>query len=298
MSKILRNCENSTRLTRRKTMLRFLLMLGMHLGALSAPFCFDWSVIPVTAMLFLISGIGISVGYHRLLTHRAFKTTPLLEKIFATMGAVAFQGGPLEWVALHRIHHKFSDTHEDPHTPAKGFWYGYITWLLDCDDRVQDPAQRDRYIPDLIAVSYYQFLDRHPYSVEIFLAAALFLVGESMAPGLGGAWLVYGIFVRFVLMQHVTWMVNAVTHRFGYQNFETRDNSQNCWWLALLSFGEGWHNNHHAKPTSANFGSRLLELDFGFWVIKGLEKLKLIWEVKNGFSDKDDTARTRASTPV
>lgn len=260
-------------------------LIVTHLGALAAFWTFSWSALVITATLFACTGLGVTVGLHRLLTHRSFKTSKTVEAILATLGALAFQGGIIEWVTLHRIHHQNSDTQKDPHTPKWNFLFGYFLWVLIDDHRPLNFEMRAKYTPDLIQSPFLSWLDKNSICLQLSLAFVLFSAG-LITDGLFLAlsWVVWGIFVRIVMVQHVTWLVNSASHRFGYRNFENNDNSSNCWWVAFLTFGEGWHNNHHAQPSSANFGARRLEFDSGYLVLKVLAKLGLVWEIKNGFA--------------
>lgn len=283
-------------LTAKKSWLRFLRIAFMHLGCLAAPFYFSWSGLILAAIGFQLTGFGVTIGLHRFLTHRSFKTSQFLGRIMATLGALAYQGGVIEWVALHRIHHKHSDKQGDPHTPTKGFWFGHFLWTLFYDERVLDPASRSLYVPDLMQDPYLRFLDRFPTVLQIALATALYIAGNFVEPGLGISWVVYGIFVRFVVVQHVTWLVNSAGHTWGYKNFDNRDESTNCWWVALLALGEGWHNNHHAKPSSANFGYLWYEVDSAFSVIRTLQRCGLVWDVKDHFKDLTDASASSSNS--
>jgi stearoyl-CoA desaturase (Delta-9 desaturase) len=236
---------------------------------------------------YLVSGLGVTVGYHRLFTHRSFQTFPAIRYAFATCGQLAVQGNVVSWAANHRKHHQFSDRSGDPHSPhadrgdgftegLKGLWHAHTGWLFD-----NAVAERSRYAPDLLA-------DRGLRVVaNLFLPIVLL---SLLIPGLvGWAWIggrygflagfVWGGLVRILLLHHVTWSINSICHYWGRRRFEVRDESRNVWWLSWLSFGESWHNNHHAFPSSAFHGLRRLEIDPGGWVIRALEGCGLAWRV-------------------
>jgi len=199
--------------------------------------------------------------------------------VFATLGGLPFKERNIEWVALHRIHHAYTDVDEDPHTPSKSFWRGHMFWVFERDPRVSDSSLRFRWVKDLCDDPYIVFLERWPVVLQVALMCVLYLIGEAVGRGLGLAWCVYGGFVRITVLQHVTWLVNSAAHKWGYRNTETKDQSTNNWVVALLTFGEGWHNNHHAMPRSASFARRWFELDLGFLIIRSLERLGLVWDV-------------------
>jgi fatty-acid desaturase len=243
-----------------------------HVGALAAIPFFTWPAFAVCMiLLFTISPLGVTLTYHRLLTHRSFKVPKWLEYILATIGALSAQGSPLLWVAEHRIHHKYSDTPNDPHSPRDGFFHSHIGHLFYVKDHHCEKVMI-RYVPDLNKQAYYRFL--HKYNVLIALSALplLYLAG-------GWPFLLWGGFMRVTLMLHFTWFVNSATHTWGYRNYETRDQSRNIWWVALLSAGEGWHNNHHAQPNSAAHGQKWWEFDLTYRIIRGLRFLGLATDV-------------------
>ncbi len=243
----------------------------LHLGLVLVPYFFSWQALLVTFVLyFLTLCLGITLGYHRLLSHRSFDAPKWLEYLFATFGALSLQGGPIEWIGEHRMHHKHSDGHKDPHNAKKGFWWCHVGWLFH--NRYADEVLR-KHTKDLNGDPYYEFIHKYHVLMQIMLGVILYLIG-------GWGFVVYGIFLRLVLCFHATWFVNSVSHRFGYRNYQTKDNSRNCWWVAILAFGEGWHNNHHAYPYSAKQGLKWWEFDITWMVIWVLKKLHLIDRVK------------------
>jgi stearoyl-CoA desaturase (delta-9 desaturase) len=248
-------------------------------GLVIAPCCFSISGLVVATLVLIVTGLGVTVGLHRLLAHRSFSTYRWLERTLATLGALAFQGGVVDWVAVHRMHHAYADTDGDPHTPKVSFWRGHFLWLFRYDPRMADPSLRARYIKDLCKDRYIMLLEDRSISLQVLLFLVLYVAGELAGPDLGLSWAVYGVFVRAAALEQIAWLVNSVAHRWGYRTFDTADDSVNCWWLALPSLGEGWHNNHHAFPRSARFGLRWYELDLGFVAIRLLQALHVAWDV-------------------
>ncbi len=244
---------------------------GVHLAALAVfiPGTFSWAAVGVAVGLhWLTAAVGITLGYHRLITHRSFKAPKWLEYFFLFCGTLACQS-PIEWVAKHRMHHQFSDTSDDPHDINKGFWWTHVGWILHilpCDATMGD------YVKDLTRDPVYGFFDRTMMLWQVLLAIGLFLIG-------GWPFLVWGIFVRLVAVYHTTWFVNSATHRFGYRSYDAGDKSTNCWWVALIAYGEGWHNNHHAFPRSARHGLRWWEVDVTWWMINVLRAFGLAKKV-------------------
>lgn len=243
-----------------------------HLTLLFVPATFTWPALGVFAFLYWLTlGVGLTLGYHRLLSHRSLEVPKWLEYAIVTCGALANQGGPIEWIGTHRLHHQYSDKDGDPHNASEGFWWSHILWLFG---RVPSEAALRRRTRDLNGDPYYEFLHRGGFTLlTLGLAVALYAVG-------GWPYVVYGVFLRIVVVFHTTWFVNSVTHKFGYRNYATRDSSTNCWWVAILTFGEGWHNNHHAVPNSARHGLRAHELDVTWLTIALLRWLGLASRVQ------------------
>jgi len=245
-----------------------------HLGALAALFFWSWQAIVTAVVLYWVAGsLGIGMGYHRLLTHRGYKVPRIVEYFLATCGSLALEGGPIQWAATHRIHHAHTDREGDPHTPRDGRWWSHVGWILRGDAQQHDQATIARYVPDLAKDRFYVWLDRLYYVPLIVLALALFAFG-------GWSVMLWGIFVRGTLALHATWLVNSATHLWGRQRFDTGDDSTNSWWVAMLTFGEGWHNNHHAHPTSARHGFKWYEVDVNWWGIRALQFLGLARGIK------------------
>jgi stearoyl-CoA desaturase (delta-9 desaturase) len=251
---------------------------GLHAGALLAlvPSFFTWQALGVCLVMhWLWGGIGICLCYHRLLTHRSFATRPQwLEYVLTAIGCMASQGGPVGWVADHRKHHAHSDEEMDVHTPHKGFWWAHMMWWLTPDpDSLHSPAYFERWAPDLYKDPVLRWLDRWFFLFPIAIASTLFAIG-------GMPWLVWGFFVSSVLVLHTTWLVNSATHVWGYRSHKTRDDSTNLWWVAILTYGEGWHNNHHAYQTSARHGLSWWEVDMTYIAIRTMQLLGLAHSVK------------------
>ena len=240
-------------------------LVVLHAGALAGLFMFNWHVLLAGVALYCIGiGLGISMGYHRLHTHRSYKLPLWLEYFLAVCGTLTLQGGPIFWVATHRIHHQFSDKPGDPHSPRDGAWWSHIGWLLVGESKHNNTKLMAKYAPDLAKDRFYVLLNNYHWIPVILLAALLFAIG-------GLPLMLWGTFVQIVFGLHATWAVNSATHMWGGRRFQTRDDSRNNWWVALLSFGEGWHNNHHAHPTSARHGLAWYEIDFSWILISTLK---------------------------
>lgn len=246
---------------------------GVHLGCCLAPFFFTPSALLVSVLLFALTSLGITVGYHRLLTHRSYRAPKWLAYLIVLCGALSVQAGPATWVAIHRQHHAHSDQEDDPHDASQGFWWSHLGWMVKLTPRRLDPEFTKRLARDILEDPFYRFLDRAFLPVALLGALLLYQIG-------GWPWVFWGFFVRVAAVFHTTWLVNSAAHRYGYRNFVTKDLSTNCWWVALLTFGEGWHNNHHAFPTSARHGLKWWELDISWLVISGLERIGLVEKVR------------------
>ena len=255
----------------------------LHVGAVAALFCFTWIGALTALVLFWLTGsIGICLGYHRLFAHRSFKTFPIIEKALAIIGALGGEGSPLFWVSGHRKHHKFSDQDDDPHSPKDGLWWSHFLWLFPRTD--PHPQQTfQRYAKDLYREPFHRFLHATFICWHFVLGFTLFGTGWVIWDLRTAVSLVlFGIFFRLTCVLHVTWLVNSASHIWGYRNYETSDNSRNLWWVGLLAFGEGWHNNHHAFPGRARHGHRWWEFDLTYRTICLLEKAGIVWDVKHG----------------
>jgi fatty-acid desaturase len=246
----------------------------LHLGAVAALFTFSWRLAAASVFLYWVSGaIGISMGYHRLHTHRSYHVPRLLEYLFALCGSLALEGGPIFWVAVHRIHHQNSDRPGDPHSPRDGAWWAHAGWLLSGERQHNQTQKMSKYAPDLAKDRFYVWLNNWHWTPTVALAVLLFLIG-------GAPLVLWGICMRAVFGLHTTWLVNSATHMWGRRRFETRDDSRNNWWVALLTFGEGWHNNHHAHPSSARHGLAWYEFDPSWLQIRTLKLLGIAKKVQ------------------
>lgn len=264
--------------------LRTLPYLGMHLACV-AVFWVGWSPVAVAVAVFLyaIRMFAITGFYHRYFSHRAFKSSRPVQFVFALIGAASVQRGPIWWAAHHRHHHMASETPDDPHSPVQlGFWRSHTGWFLTHEHF----GIREKRVKDWLKFPELRFLDRFDIVVPVVLAVALLLLGnwlETAAPGLGtsgGQMLVWGFFISTVVLYHATFTINSLAHRWGKRRYDTDDDSRNNWFLALITFGEGWHNNHHHYPVAARQGFYWWELDMTWYAIKLMEKLGLVWDVK------------------
>lgn len=250
-------------------------LVSIHLLALLSPWFFSWDALGVAILMHWLCGsIGICLGYHRLLTHRSLQTPKWVEYIIVTIGALALQGGPLFWVATHRMHHAFTEDNErDPYSSNRGFWWSHMLWLVFPQGQTFDPEVHNSLVPKLAKNPYYSWLNQYYPLLQIPLGLILYMLG-------GWSYVIYGIAVRVVVLWHSTWLINSATHLWGYRNFDSDDDSRNLWWAALLTYGEGWHNNHHAYPSIAKAGLRWWELDVTWWAILILERLNLAHHVR------------------
>jgi len=252
-------------------------MLLFHVGAVAALFFFSWKAFFTALFLYWVAGsLGIGMAYHRLLTHRGYKTPKWMEYFLTTCAVLALEGGPIFWVATHRIHHQFSDKEGDPHSPRDGKWWAHVGWILVGKSMHHDTKTLARYVPDLAKDKFHVWITKYHYVPMIVLGLALLAIG-------GVPLVLWGVCFRTVLGLHATWLVNSATHIWGSRRFETRDMSTNSWWVALLSFGEGWHNNHHAHPVSAAHGLRWYEIDlnwYGIWLLSKIGLAKDVYRYK------------------
>jgi stearoyl-CoA desaturase (delta-9 desaturase) len=249
-------------------------MAAFHILSIAAFFYIDTSAILVAAFLWWVTGsLGIGMGYHRLLTHRGYKTPKWIEYLLTLCGVLALEGGPIFWVATHRIHHQHSDHDGDPHTPREGTYWAHIGWIFSGAAMHHDTATLARYVPDLCRDKVHVFLTTWHWVPQVILGFVLLALG-------GWSWVLWGTFFRVTYGLHATWLVNSATHLWGRRRFVTRDDSTNNWWVAMLTWGEGWHNNHHAHPVSARHGLAWYEIDMNYIGIRTLEKLGLAWDIK------------------
>jgi len=248
----------------------------------------NWTDVVLFVVMYFFTGIGITVGFHRLLTHRSFKTSPWLRGLFGILGSAAIEGPVISWVADHRKHHTFSDEHGDPHSPhvdhgggfkgaMKGLFHAHVGWIFIHTQR----GNKERFAPDLIKDPVINWVDR---TFIIWAVAGLLLpfflgwiIGGTLVAGLTG--LLWGGLVRVFVLHHFTYSINSLCHTFGKKEFETTDESRNLALIAIPTLGEAYHNSHHAFPTSATHGLRWYQVDVSSLVINGLEKAGLVWDV-------------------
>ncbi len=261
------------------------IVVSVHVLALAAlfPWFFSWTGVVVALLgLYVYGTLGINIGFHRLLSHRSFRCPMWLERFFVVQGACCMMHSPAKFVAFHRMHHRFSDSEKDPHSPRNSLAWGHVGWVI-CESAEIDWSDVYRqYAKDLVSERFYRQFERRPLVVWLYLlhsllfflvgfVIGLFVEGSAMsALQFGSSLLVWGVFVRTVAVWHITWLVNSAAHTWGYRNYETRDNSQNNWLAAIISNGDGWHNNHHAVPRAADHGRRWFELDVAYLTIKFL----------------------------
>jgi stearoyl-CoA desaturase (delta-9 desaturase) len=267
---------------------------GTHLLALLAfvPWLFSWTGVALAFLgLYVFGTLGINLCYHRLLTHQGFKCPRWLEHSLATLGVCCLQDTPARWVAIHRLHHRDSDQQADPHSPLVDLAWGHFTWLWVENRETNSVATYDQFARDILRDPYYFRLERRLNWLWIYVAHAALFYLAGFAIGLastgqimggvqfGSSLLVWGVFVRTVAVWHITWSVNSLTHRWGYRNYETGENSRNNWFVALVSNGEGWHNNHHADQRAAAHGHRWWEVDITWLTVRLLAAVGLATDV-------------------
>lgn len=274
------------------------------LGLLSLfPYLFSWTAFLVFLLSVHVFGQGITIGYHRLLTHRSFKTPIWVERVFAILGICSMEDTPARWVTVHRLHHVHSDEVPDPHSPRVSFWWSHMGWLMYLNRQTQSVAGLEKFSKDLLRDPFYMRLETRPFSQFIYIFGQLpvyFALGFALsflftpfegstlfegsprfssAIQLGLSMVQWGVIMRIIAVWHITWSVNSLSHIFGYRNYQTGEGSTNNWFVALLSVGEGWHNNHHEDPSAATVQHRWWELDISYYEIKFLEMLGLASEV-------------------
>ena len=264
--------------------IRVVPFVGLHLACLGVIWVgVSWVAVAVAAALYALRMFAITGFYHRYFSHKAFKTSRPMQCLFALIGAMSVQRGPLWWASHHRNHHRHSDTEADFHSPVtRNMWWAHMGWFLTPRGFATDWSS----IRDLERYPELRWIDRFDTLIPVALAAGLFFLGEWLAaahPGLGTSgpqMLIWGFFISTVVLFHATVTINSLAHRFGSRRFPTRDNSRNNLWLALLTFGEGWHNNHHHYPGSARQGFRWWEIDLTYYGLRLLGLFGLVWDLK------------------
>lgn len=261
---------------------------AIHIAAFLAflPYYFSWpGLILCLVLIWATASLGVSLCYHRLLSHKSWVPHPALRFVLLYFAALALQSGPIKWSVTHRLHHRESDHEDDPHSPLKNFLWSHILWNFWTTPALEDKAYVRRLAPDLVDDKLLQFFNR--YFFWIWSASAVitwtigYFAGGTGAAGtqLGWSLVVWGFLVRTVLVWHNTWFVNSVTHVWGYRNYNTEDDSRNLWWVSVLTFGEGWHNNHHAIAGSARYTQKWWEFDPTWWALCAFRMMGLVKKV-------------------
>jgi fatty-acid desaturase len=249
-------------------------MIALHLCALGAVFFFTWQALILAVFMWWVAGsLGIGMGYHRLLTHRGYKTPKIIEYLLTTCGTLAIEGGSISWVATHRMHHQNTDKEGDPHSPREGGFWAHMGWIITGRAMHQDRSELLPYVPDLRKDKFHLWISKWHIVPSVAIGILFYAIG-------GWPWVFWGVFVRTVVSLHATWLVNSATHMWGSQRYETGDDSTNSFWVAVLTFGEGWHNNHHAEPQTARHGREWYEVDVNWYGIFALKMIGLAWDIK------------------
>lgn len=266
----------------------FLWISAVHIIAFSTCwYYFTWQAFILFVFLFYMVGmVGITFGFHRLLSHKGFKTNRFIENFAAFCGTLACQGGPVSWIGQHRVHHAYSDQPEDPHDIHKGFWHSHVGFIFNRRYDLDNYDEVSQYCPDIAKRKWFVFLDKYMIPIQFVFGFSLYPLGGLLghAPGFdyynAMSFIIWGVFVRLVAGYHVTWLVNSATHKWGSRPNITTDESRNNWWVGLLAFGEGWHNNHHAQPRSARHGWRWWQFDQTWILISTLKFFGLVTKVE------------------
>jgi stearoyl-CoA desaturase (delta-9 desaturase) len=262
---------------------RIVPFIGIHLAcALVIVVGISWTAMVVCLLSYLIRMFAITAFYHRYFSHKTFKTTRVVQALFAALGATATQRGPIWWAAHHRHHHIHSDSVNDTHSPKHGFFHSHLKWFL----LKKNFATKTEYVKDLQQFPELKFIDRYDIVFPVFYASLLYLLGNLLqqhVPTLntsGWQLVVWGYFISTVLLSHVTYCINSLAHVFGFRSYDTKDDSRNNFILAILTLGEGWHNNHHCCPGSAKQGFKWWQIDLSYYVLFMMNKAGIIWDLK------------------
>jgi sn-1 stearoyl-lipid 9-desaturase len=249
-------------------------MVAFHVGAIAALFFFSWKALVLALVLWWVAGsLGIGMGYHRLLTHRGYKCPKWVEYFLTTCATLALEGGPMFWVATHRVHHQNSDKADDPHSPRDGGFWAHVGWIITGRAMHNHSDALLPYVPELRKDKFHVWISKWHWVPITALGVVILAIA-------GWQYVLWGIFLRTVVGLHTTWLVNSATHMWGKQRFVTTDTSRNSFWVAMLTFGEGWHNNHHAHPQSARHGLAWYEFDLNWYGISALRLLGLAWDIR------------------
>jgi len=262
---------------------------AFHAGAIAALFFFTWKAFALAVVLGWVAGsLGIGMGYHRLLTHRGYKTPKWMEYFLTVCGTLALQGGPIAWVATHRVHHQNTDKEGDPHSPRDGGIWAHMGWVLTGQVMHNNAKEFLAFVPDLRKDKFHVWISKWHWIPLTLLGMFLFAIG-------GWSCVLWGLFLRTSVELHATWLINSATHMWGSQRFITGDTSKNNFWVAMLTFGEGWHNNHHASAQAARHGLAWYEFDLNWYGICVLRMFGLAWDIKQR---KLEPTTHRPSEPV
>ena len=269
--------------------------ISVHVGALFAltispsPFALF-----MVFLMYFIRMFGITAGFHRFFSHKTFKTSRAFQFILAYLATSSAQMGPIWWASHHRHHHKYTDEIEDPHTPTlKGFFWAHVGWIMS----PSNVPTKEEYVGDLKRFPELRFLDKYHYLAPFSMAVSLFALGEYMALnhsqyGTNGIeLLMWGFFVSTVILYHATFTINSVCHVFGYRTYDTKDGSVNNWLIAILTLGEGWHNNHHAFPNSERQGHKWYQIDICHYILWSLSKIGIVWDIRDVPDDSTKVKR-------
>ena len=250
------------------------IVTSFHLLAIPVLWTFSWqNLVALLIGNWIVGSLGVGLGWHRLLTHRSFKAPKWLEYFLSILATMSMQDPPDKWIATHRIHHAFVDTDKDPHSARSGFWWPHIGWVLNGTSQDHDASTMKKYVPDLLKDRGHVLISRFFYVPIIISAFILFAIG-------GWTMVVWGVAARVVFGWHTTWFVNSLSHIYGKRPHDTGDLSTNNWFVAILTFGEGWHNNHHMWPTSARHGTAWYQFDMNWIAIRVLEKFGWAKQIK------------------
>lgn len=263
------------------------------LGVLAfVPYLWSWSGFIVCLIGIHLFGQGITIGYHRLLTHRSFKTPKWVEHCFAILGICSMQDTPARWVSVHRMHHVDSDEIPDPHSPKVNFWWSHMGWLMFVNRKTYSIAGLEKFAKDLLRDPFYMRLETNPFLQFYFILAQLpvfftlgfglsFLFSSDLSAALqlGASMVQWGVIMRVIAVWHITWSVNSLSHMFGYQLYSTGEGSRNNWFVAMLTVGEGWHNNHHEDPSACTVQHRWWEIDISYYEVRLLQMLGLASDI-------------------
>jgi stearoyl-CoA desaturase (delta-9 desaturase) len=290
---VLQGFEVEPTLDRQIDWVRIVPFILLHLSCLAVFFVgVSWFAVVVMVVFYLLRMFAITAFYHRYFSHKAFKTSRPVQFFFALIGVMSTQNGPLWWAAHHRYHHRHADKEGDLHSPRDGFWYSHMGWFLN----KQNFATQEHLVKDWIRFPELKWLDRHSVLVSVMTAASFWIIGSALAhfaPSLktnGIQLFVWGFLISTVLLTHVTLTINSFAHRFGFRTYDTQDDSRNNWFLALITLGEGWHNNHHFCPASVRQGFVWWQIDISYYVLRMMAAVGLIWDLvpipKKAFPDK------------